>query len=505
MNVSFDYEEETIEFDENGDPPGRYDIMNYQRIKNGTFDYVQVGNWNNRSLFWNQSRPMQFGRNKTVKSVCSEECPRGQYKNVQQGGKDKRCCWVCVPCPSGEVPDKNGESCRRCEKGSAPDDLKVACRELPIAHMQWQDTQAIVAMIFASMGFLSTSSAFLVFLKYNNTPVVKSSTKELCYIILVGMTVSHASIFAILTKPSVVSCALSRFLPGLSFGMIYAALLTKTNRIARILAGSKKRFPTRKPLFMSATAQVVITCFLVAIEIFIAGGMLYYQFPQPTYVYFPKRALLQCDTTPEAIVVPLAFDFFLIILCTLYAVKTRNVPENFNEAKFIGFAMYTTCVIWIAFVPIYFGSDSKVITLCMCVTLSAMVIWVFLFVPKLYIILVKPERNNRALFTTSKSIRCHIGSRVASAVSEKSSSNSWKDNSSSARDGVIIPPQKRTLSCQTGTELLQVLLNPQTLLEPYVTTPNSCSLPKITERDCCEADNCQVKKIIIELPDNSVM
>jgi hypothetical protein len=44
----------------------------------------------------------------------------------------------------------------------------------------------------------------------------------------------------------------------------------------------------------------------------------------------------------------------------LYAIKTRNVPENFNEAKFIGFAMYTTCVIWIAFVPIYFGSDSKV-------------------------------------------------------------------------------------------------------------------------------------------------
>jgi hypothetical protein len=42
----------------------------------------------------------------------------------------------------------------------------------------------------------------------------------------------------------------------------------------------------------------------------------------------------------------------------------RNVPENFNEAKFIGFAMYCTCVIWIAFVPIYFGSESKVGLFC---------------------------------------------------------------------------------------------------------------------------------------------
>ena len=38
----------------------------------------------------------------------------------------------------------------------------------------------------------------------------------------------------------------------------------------------------------------------------------------------------------------------------------RNVPENFNEAKFIGFSCYTTCVIWLSYLPIWFGSDIKV-------------------------------------------------------------------------------------------------------------------------------------------------
>lgn len=71
-----------------------------------------------------------------------------------------------------------------------------------------------------------------------------------------GMSISHAASFPILAKPSLVSCAMSRLFPGISFAMIYASLFTKTNRIARILAGSKKRFPTRKPLFMSAMAQV---------------------------------------------------------------------------------------------------------------------------------------------------------------------------------------------------------------------------------------------------------
>lgn len=59
----------------------------------------------------------------------------------------------------------------------------------------------------------------------------------------------------------------------------------------------------------------------------------------------------------------LLYNMVLIILCTVYAFKTRKIPENFNEAKYIAFTMYSTCIVWLAFVPIYFGtkSDFKVI------------------------------------------------------------------------------------------------------------------------------------------------
>lgn len=60
---------------------------------------------------------------------------------------------------------------------------------------------------------------------------------------------------------------MNRILPGISFSMIYASLFVKTNRIARILAGSKKRFPTRKPRFMSAGAQLLLTSILILIEV----------------------------------------------------------------------------------------------------------------------------------------------------------------------------------------------------------------------------------------------
>ena len=104
----------------------------------------------------------------------------------------------------------------------------------------------------------------------------------------------------------------------------------------------------------------MITIILIAIECSVAAMSLVYQPANPIHEYPAERRVLTCPTNPDAVLPPLVFDGLLVVLCTLYAVKTRNVPENFNEAKFIGFAMYTTCVIWLAFVPIYFGSQTKV-------------------------------------------------------------------------------------------------------------------------------------------------
>lgn len=74
-------------------------------------------------------------------------------------------------------------------------------------------------------------------------------------------------------------------------------------------------------------------------------------------------------------------------------------------------------MIWVAFVPIYFsGSESKTITLCFCISLSAVVTLVLLFGPKLYIIVFKPEKNNRSAFTTSADLRIHIAGGTVSRV-----------------------------------------------------------------------------------------
>lgn len=81
--------------------------------------------------------------------------------------------------------------------------------------------------------------------------------------------------------------------------------------------------------------------------------------PDTTEIHpYPLSAVLTCRVSTFSLMMSLVYNMFLILMCTLYAFKTRKIPEDFNEAKYIGFTMYSTCIVWLAFVPIYFGTNN---------------------------------------------------------------------------------------------------------------------------------------------------
>uniref|UniRef100_A0AAR2LCB4 Metabotropic glutamate receptor 5 n=1 Tax=Pygocentrus nattereri TaxID=42514 RepID=A0AAR2LCB4_PYGNA len=397
---------EDVWFDENGDSPGRYDIMNLQYVESGVYDYINVGFWHEGVLSIDDYM-IQMNRSEMVRSVCSEPCSKGEIKVIRKG--EVSCCWICTACKDNEyVQDEF--TCKACELGWWPDEELQGCKPIPLRYLEWSHAESIVAVVFSCLGILVTSFVTFVFILYRDTPVVKSSSRELCYIILAGIFLGYICPFTLIARPSVASCYLQRLLVGLSASMCYSALVTKTNRIARILAGSKKKICTRKPRFMSAWAQVVIAFILISVQLTLEITLIILEPPEPIKSYPSIREVyLICNTSNMGMVAPLGYNGLLILSCTYYAFKTRNVPANFNEAKYIAFTMYTTCIIWLAFVPIYFGSNYKIITTSFSVSLSVTVALGCMFTPKMYIIIAKPERNVRSAFTTSDVVRMHVG------------------------------------------------------------------------------------------------
>ncbi|XP_038160133.1 metabotropic glutamate receptor 1 isoform X1 [Cyprinodon tularosa] len=397
---------EEIYFDENGDTPGRYDIMNLQNVGEDRFDYINVGSWHEGILNIDDNK-LWMNSSEMVRSVCSDPCSKGQIKVIRKG--EVSCCWICTTCKDNEyVQDEF--TCKACELGWWPDEELEGCQPLPLKYLDWADVESIVAVVFSCVGILITSFVTFIFIQYRDTPVVKSSSRELCYIILAGIFLGYICPFTLIARPTVTSCYLQRLLVGLSSAMCYSALVTKTNRIARILAGSKKKICTKKPHFMSAWAQVVIAFMLISVQLTLEITLIILEPPEPIKSYPSIREVyLICNTSNLGMVAPLGYNGLLIMSCTYYAFKTRNVPANFNEAKYIAFTMYTTCIIWLAFVPIYFGSNYKIITTSFSVSLSVTVALGCMFTPKMYIIISKPERNVRSAFTTSDVVRMHVG------------------------------------------------------------------------------------------------
>lgn len=119
--------------------------------------------------------------------------------------------------------------------------------------------------------------------------------------------------------------------------------------------------------FISPASQLVITFSLISVQLL--GVFVWFAVDPPhTVVDYGEqrtqdptaaRGVLKCDISDLSLICSLGYSILLMVTCTVYAIKTRGVPETFNEAKPIGFTMYTTCIIWLAFIPIFFGTSQS--------------------------------------------------------------------------------------------------------------------------------------------------
>jgi uncharacterized membrane protein len=95
------------------------------------------------------------------------------------------------------------------------------------------------------------------FSRYNKTPVIKASGRELCYMLLIGILFCYLMTFIILAPPNIWSCATLRIGIGLCLSICYSAIFIKTNRISRIFNQGVKSI--QRPLYTSPISQVAIS------------------------------------------------------------------------------------------------------------------------------------------------------------------------------------------------------------------------------------------------------
>ena len=403
-NITFEsIDGKTISFDENGDVRARYDIYYFNQTGTNHYENFRIGQWvDNLTMY-----PIAKTALTPVNSFCGKQCKSNEVK-FGLAGKPS-CCWECRPC-SGNKFAFNETFCKTCARGFWPDEDKQGCVQLPPKYFTLNTDYVglhlvLPPMIVSILGFISVLHVAIIFAKYNNTPLVKASGRELSYLLLTGLFFCYAMVIVCLMKPSPYVCLVEFLLDSLPFTICYAAVIVKTNRISRIF---NRRNLTKRPQFIHPQSQICFSFVLVAVQVMLLTAFCLLQLPKETLLYLSDSdVVLICAISDKDFLLSQIYNFVLIIVCTYYAFKTRRSPMNFNEAKYIAFAMYCTCVLWLAFITVYLVQTDvmlKACIRCLSISLIATILLVCLFVPKVYIIMWKPSENRKRPTLPSHSV-----------------------------------------------------------------------------------------------------
>ncbi|XP_032752220.1 vomeronasal type-2 receptor 116-like [Rattus rattus] len=329
-------------------------------------------------------------------SVCSADCGPGFRKFWKEGMEV--CCFDCIRCPENEISNEtNMDQCVKCEEDQYANTEHTHCIHRAVVFLSYEEplgmTLALMALCFSAF----TAVALWIFVKHHDTPIVKANNRTLSYILLSSLILSFQCSFLFIGHPNSVTCLLQQITFGLVFTVAVSTVLAKTVTVvlAFNVTGPERRM--RQFLVSRAPNYIIPICTLIQIILCAIWLGISPPFIDSDACSEYGKIIIVCNKgSVTAFYSVLGYQASLAIGTFIVAYLARNLPDTFNEAKFLTFSMLLFCSVWVTFLPVYYSTKGKFIVAVEVFSILASSAGLLgcIFIPKCYIILLSPERNS---------------------------------------------------------------------------------------------------------------
>ncbi|XP_075131815.1 extracellular calcium-sensing receptor-like [Leptodactylus fuscus] len=432
-------------FDENGDPPAIYDIVNWQMNPEGTIQQVKVGSYDTTTspsgIFTIKTGAIVWdnGERQVPQSVCSKSCPLGFYKAAKI--REPVCCFQCVPCPLGEVSNKTGlsgdsrrmtsprrpeeralvtggssedkredaDECFKCPWNLWPDLQKAQCVPKTEDYLSYGEPLGTTLAITSILSSLVPSIVLRILIVNKSSALVKASNYSVSCLLLGSLSLCFLSSLLFIGYPTVEKCLLRQTTFGMAFVLCVSSILAKTIKVLFAFMAIKPGSNMKKWTNTRVSYYIISTCVIFQLLLCISWLSLRPPFMEHNIHTNPGLITVECNEgSPIAFWTMMGYLFLLATISFVVAFLVRRLPDSFNEAQFITFSMLAFLCVWVSFIPASLSARGKY-TVAMeifAIMASSWAIIICMFLPKCIIILFRPERNSKDYVMQRH--KCHV-------------------------------------------------------------------------------------------------